>query len=87
MKKKFERCVKKVKKTGIRSPYAVCTARLFPLRQTSIDSGHKHFWRENSKFTSYNSGHKHRLNKSKKLAMPAGSNNHTHKLLRKLKGK
>lgn len=86
MPRKLERCVRKVRRKGVRSPHAVCIAKLFPLRQTSFNSGHKHFWRESNKFTTYNSGHKHKLNKSKRLAMSSGSG-HTHKLLIKLKGK
>lgn len=60
--------------------------KLSPLRQTSINSGHKHFYRDNNKFTTFNAGHKHRLNKKKKLAMSGGTDKHTHKLLKKLKG-
>lgn len=55
-------------------------------RQTSINDGHKHFWKESNKFTTYDDGHRHKLNKSKRLAMKAGRHPHTHKLLRKLKG-
>lgn len=58
----------------------------FPLRQTSTNSGHKHFYRDNNIFTTYNSGHHHKVNIKKKLAMPAGKDLHPHKLLRKLKG-
>ena len=57
-----------------------------PLRQTTFNSGHKHFYNDINNFTTFNSGHKHKINKSKKLAMPAGLDNHTHQLLRKLKG-
>lgn len=60
--------------------------KINPLKQTSFNSGHKHFYRNSSKFTTYNSGHHHKLNKKKKLAMPSGADGHTHKLLKKLKG-
>lgn len=58
-----------------------------PLKQTSFNSGHKHFYKDINKFTTYNSGHKHRINKKKKLAMPGGLDMHTHRLLNKLKNR
>ena len=49
-------------------------------RWTSIDYLHRHAWKEGDEFTTENGMHKHKIAFEKKLALPAGFRNHTHKL-------
>lgn len=50
---------------------------------TSKDNGHRHTWNPDFLFTSSDDGHVHGIDIKKRIALKA--NNHTHKLLKKLK--
>ena len=51
--------------------------------ETSVDEGHLHLWDEESQTTTMADGHSHKIDKGFKIALPAGINNHTHRLLLK----
>lgn len=89
MSKKFDRCVRKVRrslknrrKRG--NAFAICNKALFMI--TSFNLGHRHKWIKGMKFTtiSFVTGkHKHKINLRRMITMPSRKGGHSHKLLKR----
>ncbi len=89
MPKKFDRCVKKVRrslknKRKRGNPFAICNRAL--LLPTTRNAGHRHKWMKGRKFTTINfitGRHKHKINLRRMIAMKSRRGGHIHKLLRR----
>jgi len=87
MPKKFERCIRKVRKSIRKrkykaNPYAICSKVLF--RNTTRVNDHKHRWMRGRSYTTISGKivmHKHRVSVKKKIALPNFRGGHSHKLL------
>ena len=65
--------------------YKLRIKHLFKL--TTYTNSHNHRWMANKGYTTTEEGHRHKINHKKMLAMPAGKNNHIHRLIKRKKAK